>query len=219
MVTNHHCFTSQDYDARIYNISNKKCQQSRHQFADSDNEKKRSFITHYISEKIIQYTALVQSQKVNGYKIHTLPHVLKGWCHSEIKNLGPRKSQSHSALEISILLFHYHQRCLFSNSVSQHQHDISHKCIGKMVLRTEPNWNSVIRTQRSTVIHTCSRSTSGASFMFLVCIRRISSRPVVSGIPMSTSRSKRPLRVNRIIIHLLLVQFSTPYEFIAVFSW
>lgn len=40
--------------------------------------------------------------------------------------------------------------------------------------------------------HTCSRSTSSASFMFLVWIWSISSRPVASGMPMSTSLSKRP---------------------------
>jgi len=48
------------------------------------------------------------------------------------------------------------------------------------------------RTQCIMIVNTCSRSTSDASFMFLVWMRRISSRPVVSGIPMSTSRSKRP---------------------------
>jgi len=49
-------------------------------------------------------------------------------------------------------------------------------------------------TQQSRQHHhqTCSRSTSSASFMFFVWIRRISSRPVASGIPMSTSRSNRP---------------------------
>mmetsp|Transcript_7812 Transcript_7812/g.18419 ORF Transcript_7812/g.18419 Transcript_7812/m.18419 type:complete len:281 (+) Transcript_7812:296-1138(+) len=41
---------------------------------------------------------------------------------------------------------------------------------------------------------TCSRSTSSASFMFLVWMRRTSMRPVSSGTPMSTSRSKRPKR-------------------------
>lgn len=40
--------------------------------------------------------------------------------------------------------------------------------------------------------HTCSRSTSSASFMFLVWIWSISSLPVASGMPMSTSLSKRP---------------------------
>lgn len=39
---------------------------------------------------------------------------------------------------------------------------------------------------------TCSRSTSSASFIFFVWICRISRRPVASGIPMSTSLSKRP---------------------------
>ena len=42
--------------------------------------------------------------------------------------------------------------------------------------------------------HTWSRSTSSSNFMFLVWIRRISSRPVASGIPISTSRSNRPNR-------------------------
>mmetsp|Transcript_4912 Transcript_4912/g.9399 ORF Transcript_4912/g.9399 Transcript_4912/m.9399 type:complete len:223 (+) Transcript_4912:1301-1969(+) len=41
---------------------------------------------------------------------------------------------------------------------------------------------------------TCSRSTSSASFMFLVWMRRTSILPVSSGTPMSTSRSKRPKR-------------------------
>ncbi|CCF45192.1 hypothetical protein CH063_03536, partial [Colletotrichum higginsianum] len=40
----------------------------------------------------------------------------------------------------------------------------------------------------------CSRSTSSPSFMFLVWIWRTSRRPVGSGIPISTSRSKRPKR-------------------------
>ncbi|KAK7041351.1 hypothetical protein R3P38DRAFT_2359698, partial [Favolaschia claudopus] len=39
-----------------------------------------------------------------------------------------------------------------------------------------------------------SKLTSSASFMFLVWIRRISRRPVGSGMPMSTSRSNRPNR-------------------------
>mmetsp|Transcript_43754 Transcript_43754/g.104031 ORF Transcript_43754/g.104031 Transcript_43754/m.104031 type:complete len:335 (+) Transcript_43754:1098-2102(+) len=41
---------------------------------------------------------------------------------------------------------------------------------------------------------TCSRSTSSDSFMFLVWMRSTSMRPVSSGTPMSTSRSKRPKR-------------------------
>mmetsp|Transcript_48604 Transcript_48604/g.121352 ORF Transcript_48604/g.121352 Transcript_48604/m.121352 type:complete len:306 (+) Transcript_48604:1020-1937(+) len=41
---------------------------------------------------------------------------------------------------------------------------------------------------------TCSRSTSSESFMFLVWMRITSMRPVSSGTPMSTSRSKRPKR-------------------------
>lgn len=40
---------------------------------------------------------------------------------------------------------------------------------------------------------TCSKSTSSASFMFLVWIWRISNLPVASGMPMSTSLSKRPV--------------------------
>mmetsp|Transcript_53230 Transcript_53230/g.108607 ORF Transcript_53230/g.108607 Transcript_53230/m.108607 type:complete len:335 (+) Transcript_53230:1019-2023(+) len=43
---------------------------------------------------------------------------------------------------------------------------------------------------------TCSRSTSSASFMFLVWMRSTSMRPVSSGTPMSTSRSKRPKRLS-----------------------
>mmetsp|Transcript_32141 Transcript_32141/g.58202 ORF Transcript_32141/g.58202 Transcript_32141/m.58202 type:complete len:202 (+) Transcript_32141:1238-1843(+) len=60
-------------------------------------------------------------------------------------------------------------------------------------------------------VHNCARSaptkpcvfaamsssfTSGANFMFLVWIRRISRRPLSSGTPMSNSRSKRPKRRN-----------------------
>lgn len=57
-------------------------------------------------------------------------------------------------------------------------------------------WNVYVHVY----IYTCSRSTSSPSFMFLVWIRRISRRPVASGIPMSTSRSKRPVnRVNNMV--------------------
>mmetsp|Transcript_32132 Transcript_32132/g.58170 ORF Transcript_32132/g.58170 Transcript_32132/m.58170 type:complete len:202 (+) Transcript_32132:1238-1843(+) len=60
-------------------------------------------------------------------------------------------------------------------------------------------------------VHNCARSaptkpcvfaaisssfTSGANFMFLVWIRRISRRPLSSGTPISNSRSKRPKRRN-----------------------
>lgn len=48
---------------------------------------------------------------------------------------------------------------------------------------------------------TCSRSTSSDSFMFFVCIRKISRRPVASGIPMSTSLSKRPERESTLCIN------------------
>ena len=42
------------------------------------------------------------------------------------------------------------------------------------------------------MVHTCSSSTSSANFMFFVWIRKISRRPVASGIPISTSLSNRP---------------------------
>ncbi len=44
---------------------------------------------------------------------------------------------------------------------------------------------------------TCSKSTSSASFMFLVWILSISRRPVASGIPMSTSLSNRPAKAKQ----------------------
>lgn len=44
------------------------------------------------------------------------------------------------------------------------------------------------------IFRTCSRSTSSPSFIFLVWMRSISSRPVASGMPMSISRSNRPKR-------------------------
>ena len=50
---------------------------------------------------------------------------------------------------------------------------------------------------------TCSRSTSSPSFMFLVWILRISSRPVASGIPMSTSLSNRPVPSKQIYDQLV----------------
>lgn len=45
-------------------------------------------------------------------------------------------------------------------------------------------------------MHTSSKSTSSASFIFFVWILKISNRPVASGIPMSISLSKRPNRRN-----------------------
>mmetsp|Transcript_30127 Transcript_30127/g.84150 ORF Transcript_30127/g.84150 Transcript_30127/m.84150 type:complete len:306 (-) Transcript_30127:812-1729(-) len=59
---------------------------------------------------------------------------------------------------------------------------------------------SVQRAARSAPTKPCvsldtrSRSTSSASFMFLVWMRSTSSRPTSSGTPMSISRSKRPKR-------------------------
>lgn len=51
---------------------------------------------------------------------------------------------------------------------------------------------SRLRLQGKEFPQTCSKSTSSASFMFLVWIWRISNLPVASGMPMSTSLSKRP---------------------------
>lgn len=51
---------------------------------------------------------------------------------------------------------------------------------------------SRLRLQGKELPQTCSKSTSSASFMFLVWIWRISNLPVASGMPMSTSLSKRP---------------------------
>lgn len=66
-------------------------------------------------------------------------------------------------------------------------------------------WSELLRSL------TLSRSTSSASFMFLVWICKISSRPVESGIPMSISRSNLPgERVPHYQSHVPKVFIKTP---------
>mmetsp|Transcript_81049 Transcript_81049/g.238186 ORF Transcript_81049/g.238186 Transcript_81049/m.238186 type:complete len:236 (+) Transcript_81049:1466-2173(+) len=96
--------------------------------------------------------------------------------------------------------------------------EVKCSCVTAMESRISASIVSSSRSMRSIFsrmhvsaasVHNCARSaptkpcvfaatssslTSGPSFMFLVWMRRISKRPLSSGTPMSSSRSKRPKR-------------------------